>query len=129
MFQKLRVVKDRLIADMVAGGLVDVPDDEKVRQRRHPAERAQRPPQSAQQGSEPAAGGAVVEGRAALDGAALVAAVQRPSAEMVELLPPGSTLVGLLAPHQARVTLNGAVVGTVSFNGQESGKASFTIPR
>jgi NAD(P) transhydrogenase subunit alpha len=44
--------------------------------------------------------------REALDGAAVVAMVQRPSEEQVELLPAGSTLVALLAPHQNRALLD-----------------------
>jgi NAD(P) transhydrogenase subunit alpha len=52
------------------------------------------------------AGAAVLDPRAALDGAAVVALVQRPSGEQAELLPPGSTLVGLLAPHQNRALLD-----------------------
>ncbi len=52
------------------------------------------------------AGAGVTDARAALDGAALVALVQRPSAEQAELLPPGSMLVGLLAPYQNRALLD-----------------------
>ncbi len=52
-----------------------------------------------------AAGAAVVEARAAAEGAAVVAVVQRPSAAQLELLPAGSTLVGLLAPHLDRAFL------------------------
>ena len=53
-----------------------------------------------------AAGAAVLDARSALEGAAVVAMVQRPSADQAELLPPGSTLVGLLAPHQDRALLD-----------------------
>ena len=53
-----------------------------------------------------AAGAAALDAREALEGAALVALVQRPSEEQIRLLPPGSTLVGLLAPHQNRGLLD-----------------------
>jgi len=53
-----------------------------------------------------AAGAAVTDARAALEGAALVAMVQRPSDEQVELLPAGATLVGLIAPFQNRALLD-----------------------
>jgi len=52
------------------------------------------------------AGAVPCDARAALEGAALVALVQRPSAEQAELLPPGSTLAALLAPHQHRALLD-----------------------
>ncbi|HEX9107922.1 MAG TPA: Re/Si-specific NAD(P)(+) transhydrogenase subunit alpha [Longimicrobiales bacterium] len=52
------------------------------------------------------AGAGVTEARAALDAAAVVAMVQPPSGEQVELLPSGSTLVALLAPHRSRALLD-----------------------
>ncbi|MFY3742733.1 Re/Si-specific NAD(P)(+) transhydrogenase subunit alpha [Anaeromyxobacter sp. Red801] len=48
-----------------------------------------------------AAGAQVGDAGATLDGARVVAAVQRPSEAQVERLPPGALLVGLLAPHAA----------------------------
>jgi H+-translocating NAD(P) transhydrogenase subunit alpha len=53
-----------------------------------------------------AAGAGVGDAREALDGAAVIGMVQRPSDEQVELLPPGSVLVALLAPHQNRSLLD-----------------------
>ncbi|HVO20185.1 MAG TPA: NAD(P)(+) transhydrogenase (Re/Si-specific) subunit alpha, partial [Anaeromyxobacter sp.] len=52
-----------------------------------------------------AGGAAVVDARAAAEGAAVVAGVQRPSEAQVELLSPGTHLVALLAPHAARPLL------------------------
>ena len=54
------------------------------------------------------------DARRALDGAAVVAMVQRPSDEQVELLPAGSNLVALLAPHQNRALLDGLAARGVS---------------
>jgi NAD(P) transhydrogenase subunit alpha len=48
-----------------------------------------------------AAGASARAAAAALDGAEVVAAVQRPSDAQVEALTPGALLLGLLAPHQA----------------------------
>jgi NAD(P) transhydrogenase subunit alpha len=48
-----------------------------------------------------AAGAAVADGPAALDGAEVVARVQRPSDAEAELVPEGALLVALLAPHQS----------------------------
>ncbi len=53
-----------------------------------------------------AAGAAVLEARDALEGASVVAVVQRPADAKADLLPPGSTLVGLLAPHLNRAFLD-----------------------
>jgi NAD(P) transhydrogenase subunit alpha len=52
-----------------------------------------------------AAGAAVVDAGRALEGAEIVALVQRPSEGQVDLLPGGSHLVALLAPHQSRPLL------------------------
>src|SRR5512147_2556708 len=52
------------------------------------------------------AGAAVGDAGAALDGAQVVALVQRPSPDQLEQLPPGSTLVALLAPYQNRALLD-----------------------
>lgn len=52
-----------------------------------------------------AAGAAVSDAAAALERAEVVVAVQRPSAERAEALPPGAVLVGLLAPHLDRPLL------------------------
>jgi H+-translocating NAD(P) transhydrogenase subunit alpha len=48
-----------------------------------------------------AAGASLHDGAAALEGAEVVALVQRPSSAQVEALPPGALLVALLAPHQS----------------------------
>jgi NAD(P) transhydrogenase subunit alpha len=59
------------------------------------------------------AGAEVLDGREAAEGAAVIAAVQRPSEAQAELLPRGSTLVGLLAPHQNRALLEHLAAGGV----------------
>jgi len=52
-----------------------------------------------------AAGAQVADAAAAVDGAQVVALVQRPSATQVDLLPAGATVIALLAPHQTRPLL------------------------
>jgi NAD(P) transhydrogenase subunit alpha len=52
-----------------------------------------------------AAGASLRDAAGALEGAEVVALVQRPSDAQVEALPPGAALVALLAPHQSRPLL------------------------
>ncbi len=56
-------------------------------------------------GAYEAAGARVVDAAGAVEGAQVVALVQRPSPMQVDLLPAGTTLVALLAPHQSRPLL------------------------
>jgi NAD(P) transhydrogenase subunit alpha len=51
------------------------------------------------------AGAVLVEAAAAVEGAEVVALVQRPSDAQADLLPPGAHLVALIAPHQNRPLL------------------------
>jgi H+-translocating NAD(P) transhydrogenase subunit alpha len=57
-------------------------------------------------GAYEAAGAAVRDAREALDGAEVVAAVQRPSDAVAETLPAGALLVALLQPHANRPLLD-----------------------